>query len=121
MRGDSWAGLALSQLLLILTCLCLRRRARETLPVPVLALPLRTVATTSEPDECEAGTGEMTEVVGELDTMAVFDETAAGVAPAANENVMMVSVVVVSLPFNLASEAFMVLRKTMASGDIRDR
>jgi hypothetical protein len=63
----------------------------------------------------------MTEVVGELDTMAVFDETAAGVAPAANENVMMVSVVVVSLPFNLASEAFMVLRKTMASGDIRDR
>jgi hypothetical protein len=63
----------------------------------------------------------MTEVVAELDTVAVFDEKAAGVAPAGIENVMVVSVVVVSLPFNLAGEAFMVLRKTIASGDIRDR
>lgn len=119
MRGDSWAGLALSQLLLILTRLGLRCRARETLPVPVLAFSLCTVDATSEPDGCEAGTGEMTQVVA--DTVVVSDEKAAGVAPAVIENVMVVSVVVVSLSFNLAGEAFMVLRKMIASGGIRDR
>jgi hypothetical protein len=86
----------------------------------MLPLVLCPTIITGEPDECEAGTGDTIVVVAGVDMVVVIAERA-GVAPAGVEDVTVVSVVVVSLPFRFAGEAFMILRKTRASGGIRSR
>src|SRR5688572_20623578 len=118
MRGESCAEVELSQLKV--TRLDLWCCPREILPVAMLPLVLCPTIITGEPDECEAGTGDTIVVVAGVDMVVVIAERA-GVAPAGVEDVTVVSVVVVSLPFRFAGEAFMILRKTRASGGIRSR